>query len=383
MARLRETKQEAAVHEVERFQAALGPFVVAAETTRMPMLFTNAAPGRPIIFANESLLALTGYSREEVLARPLDFLFAQACDPHLAAYVRASMRATPQRAVEVECRRKNGEAFPAAIYVSPVHDKAGKVVQHFLSIVDLTVHKEYALACEEVLSLQARLIHSSRVGTVGTMASTLAHEINQPLTAIANYAASARLTLTTEVDVEDLKASLKGIEASALLASAIIRRLRAMTRGEPAKRESFDLNEAVRECVTLVRAGSCAGVRIESETEGVVMIEGDRIQLQQVVVNLAKNGCEAAAELPNARVTVTTGIESGRATVTVADSGPGVDPAKATKLFTWSASAKPDGMGVGLSISREIVDAHGGDIWHDDRGTAQTRFRFAVPLPGR
>jgi two-component system sensor kinase FixL len=286
----------------------------------------------------------------------------------------------PSRPVEVECRRKNGDVFLGAIYITPVHDKGGKVVEHFLSVVDLTAHNEHRIARGQVLGLQAQLIQLARVSAMGTMATTLAHELNQPLTAISNYAASARLGLTNHVDVEDLKAILGSIEDNALRAGAIISRLRAMTRGGSTKLESFDLNEAVRECVLLVRAGSCVGVRIESETDGVVMIEGDRVQIQQVVINLAKNGCEAAAELPNGHVTVTTGVESGRAMVTVDDTGPGVDPKAAANLFTWTDSAKPDGMGVGLSISRRIVDAHDGDIWHEDRGTGQTRFRFAVPL---
>jgi PAS domain S-box-containing protein len=375
-----ETKQRTAVHEVERFQAALGPFVVAAETTRMPMLFTNAAPGHPIIFANDSLLALMGYAREEMLARPFDFLWAHARDPDAAARVEAAMEGDAGPTLEFDFRRKDGAAFLAAVFISPVHDKDGKVVQHFLSLVDLTAYYEHRIALEQVLSLQTKLIQFSRVSAMGTMATTLAHELNQPLQAISNYAAATHLFMAGAVDVKDLEAALRGIEDCALRAGAIINRLRAMTRGEPPKLESFDLNEAVRECVMLVRAGSCDGVRIESKTEGVVLIEADRVQIQQVVINLAKNGCEAAAELPHGQVTVTTGVESGRAIVTVDDSGPGVDPATAADLFTWSDSAKQGGMGVGLSISRTIVEAHDGEIWREDHGKGQTRFRFALPL---
>lgn len=365
---------------MERFQAALGPFVVAAETTRTPMLFTNAAPGHPIIFANDSLLALTGYAREEVLARPFDFLWANGRDPDAAARVEAAMEGDAGPALEVDFRRKNGATFLAAVFISPVRDEGGRVVQHFLSLVDLTAHYEHRMTLEQVLSLQTKLIQFSRVSAMGTMATTLAHELNQPLQAISNYAGATRLFMTGTADLEDLKAALQGVEDSALRAGAIINRLRAMTCGEPPKLEFFDLNEAVRECVLLVRAGSCDGVRLESETEGVMLIEADRVQIQQVVINLAKNGCEAAAELPHGRVTVTTGVESGRAIVTVDDSGPGVDPSAAVDLFTWSDSAKEHGMGVGLSISRTIVEAHDGEIWREDHSEGRTRFRFALPL---
>ena len=283
--------------------------------------------------------------------------------------------------MEVECRRRDGRLFAAALFMSPVHDERGKVVQHFLSFVDLTTHYEHRIALEKVLSLQAELIHMGRVSAMSTMATTLAHELNQPLTAISNYAAGSRMGLEAgPIDVGALRTNLTAMEDSALRAGAIIGRLRAMTRGGPTKRESFDLNEAVRESVMLVRAGSCDGVRIESETEDVVMIEADRVQIQQVVINLAKNGCEAAAELPNGCVTVTTGVEGDRAVVTVDDNGRGVGAAALTDLFTWSDSAKPNGMGVGLSISQTIVRAHEGEISHVAQGKGRTRFRFSVPL---
>ena len=381
MAKIGETKQEAAVHEVERFKAALGPFVVAAETTRMPMLFTNAGVARhPIIFANNSLLALTDYAREEMLGQNLDLLFAQAGNAVTNARLEAAMECDAGT-IEVECRRKDGRFFPAALYMSPVQDERGKVVQHFLSLVDLTTYNEHRLALEQVLNLQAELIHVGRVSAMSTMATTLAHELNQPLTAITNCAAGSRMSLEADpFDVEALRTNLTAIEDSALRAGAIISRLRAMTRGGSTKREAFDLNEAVRESVMLVRAGSCDGVRIDSETDGVVMIEADRVQIQQVIVNLAKNGCEAAAEVPNGCVTVTTSVEGDRAVVAVDDSGPGVAATALTDLFTWSDSAKPNGMGVGLSISQAIMQAHDGEICHEAGGAGRTRFRFSMPL---
>jgi two-component system sensor kinase FixL len=376
------TQQEAAIHEVERFQAALGPFVVAAETTRMPMLFTNAQePRHPIIFANDSLPALTGYAREELLGRNLDFLFAHEAVSDTGGRLETAIRCDAGTSLEVECRYKDGRHFPAALYVSPVHDAAGKTVQHFSSLVDLTAFHEHRIALEQVLSLQADLLHVSRVSVMGTMATTLAHELNQPLTAISNYAAASRMGLAPDpINVGALKTNLAAIEDCALRAGAIISRLRAMTRGGPTNREFFDLNEAVREAVMLVRAGSCDGVRIDSESEGVLMIEADRVQIQQVVINLARNGCEAAAERPDGRVTVSTGVEGDRAIVTIDDSGGGVAVAGSPDLFRWSASDKPSGMGMGLSISRTIMEAHGGKIWHEDRGTGRTRFGFSVPL---
>jgi two-component system sensor kinase FixL len=215
---------------------------------------------------------------------------------------------------------------------------------------------------------------------MGTMATTLAHELNQPLTAVSNYAAAARMDMAGPIDVVDLAENLQGIERSALYAGAIVSRLRAMVRGEAGQAECFDLNEAVRECVTLLRVASCEGVRIDCETEGEMIIVGDRVQIQQVVINLAKNGCEAAGARPGGHVKVATSVDGDRALVTVANSGPSVEPAVASDLFNWSASAKPDGMGLGLAISQTIVGAHDGEIWYAGREVDQTRFRFSVPL---
>jgi two-component system sensor kinase FixL len=381
MAASKETTQKVAEQEVKRFHDALGPFVVAAETTRMPILFTNAEePNYPIIFVNDSFIALTGYEREELLARDCDFFFAPSSAAGGRERIEAAIRDETGAPIEIECRRKDGRIFPAAMYICPVRDKGGGIVQYFSSFVDLTAHNEHKLALGRLLSLQADLIHLSRVSAMGTMAATLAHELNQPLTSIANYAAGCRLLLAAgSPRLADLAKDLAAIEDGAVRAGAIISRMRNMSRGGPPKRESFDLNDAVREAIELVRVGSCQDVAIESDVDGLIMVEADRIQIQQVVINLVKNGCEAAAGPPDARVTLTTQVEGDLAIVSVDDTGPGISGGRSLDLFEWTSSAKPDGLGVGLSISRSIVEAHEGTIWYapdDDR----TRFRFSVPM---
>jgi len=382
MAESKESTQTAAEQEVERFHDALGPFVVAAETTRMPMLFINAgAPGHPIIFVNDSFVALMGYGRDELLGRNFGFCFVAGGDAVARTSIEPSAGEDSEIPLELECRRKNGEVFLAGVYISPVRDRAGKIVQYFASLVDLTGYLEHKFALERVLALQTELIHLSRVSAMGTMAATLAHELNQPLTAISNYAAGCRLLLAAGTcDAGALAMDIKAIEEGALRAGAIISRLRNMTTGGPSKRESFDLNDAVRESVDLLRVGACEAVKIESETDGVLMIEADRVQIQQVVINLVRNGCEAAAGLPDARVILSTRAEGDQAVVSVEDSGPGIAADRSEDLFEWANSAKPEGMGIGLSISRTIVEAHEGEIWLASREGGGTRFRFSVPL---
>jgi len=385
MTKADDNAQKSAEDEVESFRAALGPFVVVAETTRMAMVFTNArVSGHPIIFANDSMLALMGYDRDDILSRHFAVLLDQGYDSDAQARVTAAFKCDTDTPFEVRCRRKNGQTFPTAVYISPVHDEDGHVVQHFSSFIDLTAYIEHTASLERVLSLQAELIHLARTSAMGTMATTLAHELNQPLTAIANHTVAARLSLASGApDSVALAADLTAIEQSALRAGAIIGRLREMTRRGPTKREAFDLNNAVLESVDLVRAGSCDDVSIETQSDGVLMIEADRVQIQQVVINLAKNGCEAAAEGRNGRVTVATKVEGGRVVLSVDDTGPGVTPEASANLFEWADSAKPNGMGVGLSISRTIVEAHEGRIWLDDGHSGHTRFCVSLPLVSR
>lgn len=372
--------QAKAEQEVEGFKEALGPFVVAAETTRMAMAFTNAKElGNPIIFANDSLLSLMEYDREELLGERFDFLLAQPGDPDVRTSLCDIFRHETDVPVNLECRRKSGEMFPAAIYVSPVRDEAGNVVQHFSSFVDLTTYHQRQAALDRIVSLQSELIHVARTSALGTMATMLAHELNQPLTAVTNLAAGCRLRLAGPADDAGMSRDLIAIEKSALRAGTIIGRLRALTRGGAAVRGSFDLNEAIAECVELVLAGACQDVSIESETEGTVMIEADRVQIQQVVINLLKNGCEATAGRTGARVTVSTKLEEDRAVVSVDDTGPGLSKAATAKLFQWESSTKTDGMGIGLSISRTIVEAHQGRIWLGTGVQGRTQICFCVP----
>jgi two-component system sensor kinase FixL len=498
--------QKSAEQVVEDFHRALGPFVVAVETTRMAMVFTNAqAAGNPIIFANDSFLALTGYERDEVLAQDFNFVLARVTDANALAKIADGFRADDGHAFEIECRRKDGRKFLAAVYISAVRDGQDDVVQHFASFVDLTEHiervrgerealttlyqdapgfiatvagpdhrityanaafqqlggdrpmvgrtvadafpelgsglinllddayatgqpfrgngmafrienepgtegetlfvdlvlqpmrdsrdrvtgvfceghdvTEHQRAMQQVLSLQGELIHLSRLSAMGTMAATLAHELNQPLAAITNYMAGfRRLMETGEPSVQVLETSLKAIGESSDRAGQIIRRLRDMTQRRETQHETFDLAEAVEEAIELVRAAGFDQVTIRSTSRGPVLLDADRVQIQQVVMNLIRNACEAVADAANGEVTVSTVARRNRAIVSVHDTGPGVPPEVAKTLFRWSDSTKPDGMGVGLSICRTIIEVHHGKIWLGETSRAGTRFCFSLPL---
>lgn len=382
MTRTEATSQQAGERDVQRFHDALGPFVVAVETTRMPMLFTNAeAPGQPIIFANDSFVALLGYAREELLGRDFDFFFAAPDAADRDGCVAAAIRDESGTPPEVECRRKDGHVFPATMYISPVRDKADTIIQYFSSFVDVSACNEHKRTLARLLSLQTELTQLNRVSAMGSMAATLAHELNQPLTAIANYASGCRMLLAGgTTDPAEIGKDLTAIEDGAIRAGAIISRLRGLSQGQPPRRDAFDLNDAIREAVELVQAGSCKGVAVECDLEGAMPVEADEVQIQQVIINLVRNGCEAAAGGSDARVIVSTSVERRKAVVSVDDTGPGLSAERSLDLFEWANSTKPDGMGVGLSISRTIVEAHAGTIWHAADNGGRTRFRFSLPM---
>jgi PAS domain S-box-containing protein len=171
-------EQNAAEAEVEDFKDDLGPFVVAAETTRMPMVFTNAKePNNPIIFANDSILALTGYSRDEMLAQSLDFLAASSSDPEAMAAINAAFEAHDGGERDISCRRKDGSVFWASVSFSPVRDDKGRIVQHFLSFIDLTKHKREA---EHLQFLLDELNHRTQ-NTLATVLAIAGQTLRGPL----------------------------------------------------------------------------------------------------------------------------------------------------------------------------------------------------------
>jgi two-component system sensor kinase FixL len=223
------------------------------------------------------------------------------------------------------------------------------------------------------------------------MAATLAHELNQPLAAIANYASGCSQIITQSGMVsEDLNEGLSAIAAASHRAGRIITGLRKMTKRIAPTRDVFDLSVALEESVHLVRAGGCNNVSIRLRAPSSFLVLGDRIQIQQVMVNLLRNACHAAeaGEAPGT-VLALTGERGGNPCAIIRDNGGGLRSEVAHDPFKWVESAKPDGMGIGLSICRTIIEAHAGRISVDKTGPLGTTFSFELPAllpqdhPGR
>lgn len=235
---------------------------------------------------------------------------------------------------------------------------------------------------------QAELAHVHRLNTMGEMASGLAHELNQPLAAVVNYAKGAvRRLRQGAVDPGELLAVLEQAAAQAERAAAIVRRVRAFIRKEAPRQAALDCNKIVRETVSLMTADAeRAGVRLVLDlAKPSPRVRADAVQIEQVIVNLVRNAIEAMTDStsPVRDVTVRTLTAAGHAVeIAVEDTGPGLPAGAPERLFTPFFTTKADGLGLGLSISQSIVEAHGGRLTATARPGGGTVFRFALPAAG-
>ncbi len=236
-------------------------------------------------------------------------------------------------------------------------------------------------AHEDARRRREELEHAGRLAVMGEMASSLAHEINQPLAAIANYARGCQRRLAQGQDMDEVTEGLEAIAVQSERAAAMIRRIRSFVRKRPAESRLFDLNQAAAETLDLFE--SVAHRRNVLVTRDLFTplpaIRGDRLQIEQVIMNLLQNAADAMENSPDRHLRLTTRDRDDRVELSVSDSGPGLSGDARSHLFEAFFTTKPDGLGLGLSLSRSIIDAHGGHLWADDTGGNGATFRFVLP----
>jgi two-component system, LuxR family, sensor kinase FixL len=333
---------------------------------------------------NRSAERLFGYRAAELVGRNVNVLMTEedreAHDGYLARYVSTRVAHIVGKGREVTARRKDGSVFPAWLSIGVIE---GTGAPRFVGFVqDLTLRRNSE---EQARRLQERLWHVSRLATVGEMASGIAHELNQPLAAIANYAqACDRLLARPSESLEEVREALREITGQAVRAGDIIRRLRSLTRQHDGPRERTDVNALITELTDLVEADARhQHVRYCLKLgSGLPPVELRPAQIQQVILNLVRNAVEALGEStggPRDLIVRTAKAADAHVEVSVCDSGPGLSPSIAQRLFEPFCTSKPAGTGLGLAISRTIVGQHGGTL--DYRANTPRGACFTLRLP--
>ena len=339
---------------------------------------------------NRAACRMFGYTEGEVVGRNVSILMpepdSQLHDQYMARYLRTREARVIGIGRDVVAQRRDGSRFPAALsigqigngeplrFVGFLHDLSGRRMQE----------EQRRAAQEAVREARERLTHVARLSTMGEMATGLAHEINQPLTAITLYAQAAeRLATQATPAIGEVVTALRQISAQSLRAGEIIKRLRALVRNRQTQEERLDLNAVVRELAILVESDARMNdVRLLIKlAPGLPQVVGDAIQLQQVMLNLVRNAIEAVQAGGGERLVVlrTTPCAAG-VEMSVCDLGPGLDPAIRDRLFEAFATTKPEGTGLGLAISRSIIDNHGGQLaWRANKPRGSC-FYFQLPV---
>jgi two-component system, LuxR family, sensor kinase FixL len=340
---------------------------------------------------NLSARRLFGFSVDELLGKDVGMLmpepYRSSHDSYLARYADTGIPHIIGVGREVEAQRKDGSIFPAFLTVGRV---PGADPPRFVGFVrDVTAQHLAAAAIERERDKehrsQERMLHVSRMATLGEMAAGIAHEINQPLTAITNFAhASDRLLASAEPDVAEVRSALREIGSQALRAGEIIRKLRRLVDQQETQLAATDINEVVEELGVLTQADARHNntrLRVELAPR-LPQVNIDRIQIQQVLLNLWRNAIEALTDISRSarEVALTTKPgPDGDVEICICDNGDGVAALHADRIFDPFYTTKRSGTGLGLAISRSIVQAHGGSVGY--RPNHPTGACFYVQLP--
>jgi two-component system, LuxR family, sensor kinase FixL len=361
----------------ERFR-----LVVNAAATAMIMVNKEGW----IALINKRVETLFGYKRDELIDQPVEMLVPERFrsqhvgDRH--GYV-GDPRVRPMGAGrELFGRRKDGSEVPIEIGLSPINTSEGLFV--LASIVDITERK---LAELERARQRHDLAHLARVTTLGELSSSLAHELTHPLTAIlSNAQAAQRFLAGDDVDLNEVHEILNDIVAEDQRASEVIHRLRLLLKkGEPQKQcDNIDVNEVARDVLKLMRNDLInQNVTVDTDlAQNLPAITADRVQLQQVLLNLVLNACEAMTDSDSSerQLLIASKLENGAVRMSVTDRGGGIPAEKIEQVFERFFTTKKEGMGLGLSICRSIIDAHEGKIWATNNADCGATFHFNLPI---
>jgi two-component system, LuxR family, sensor kinase FixL len=325
---------------------------------------------------------LFGYRADEVVGRNVKMMmpspYRENHDSYLERYRRTGERRIIGIGRVVVGERKDGSTFPMELAVGEMKSANRQFFTGFIR--DLTERQKTEARLQE---LQSELVHISRLTAMGEMAATLAHELNQPLSAIANYMKGSRRLLesASEDNIALVRDAMEKAAGQAMRAGDIIRRLRDFVARGESERGAENARRLIEEASALALVGAKnLGIRTQFFFDPKVeLVLVDKVQIQQVLLNLMRNAIEAMDGMPRRELTVSArATEPDMATIDVADTGSGIAPEIADQLFQPFITTKRTGMGVGLSICRTIIEAHGGQIWVEPNPSGGSIFRFTL-----
>jgi PAS domain S-box-containing protein len=359
-----------------------------AETQRLTHTGTFAAdPTTAPFYWSEELFRLFGFDPEQGVPtrdQPLERIHPEDFDRFRQAWERAIHEKVDS---DVEYRIVLPDGTIRHVYGlgHPVLNANGELVEVVGTTVDITERKRAEAERERLRELEAELAHINRVSMMGELAASIAHEVNQPLTGIvSNGSACIRWLAGDAPNLEEAREAVRDIVRDGKRAGEVIARIRALTKRTAPPQEKLDLNETIREVLALIghEAKKNNVVMWTGFADDVFPVLGDRVQLQQVVLNLVINAIEAMSgvgELARELVITTRNMDADQVQVTFEDSGPGLPPNAMSRIFDPFYTTKSGGMGMGLSISRSILQNHGGRLWVTANHRPGTSFHFSLP----
>jgi PAS domain S-box-containing protein len=348
----------------------------------VPAHVCRTSPEGNIDFINERLRQFIGLAPEDIVGWHWESVLHPDDRARFVAKWQAALKDGRQTEDEVRMRRADGKYCWLLIRHVPLRDEAGNIVKWYGSGIEIDDRKRAEQERQRLHQLEADLAHMTRISMMGELTASLAHEINQPIAAAAaNALACARWLCHDTPRIAEASESALKIARDVTRASDIIERVRSLYRGGEAKREPVDVNRIVQEMIVLLRdAANRNSISIRTELDSELpMIEADRVQLQQVLMNLMRNGIDAMKDTTGELTITSRKTEDGEILIAVSDSGCGLPVDGSERLFTAFFTTKAQGTGMGLSISRRIIESHGGRLWANANTVRGATFQFTLP----